>query len=68
MKIVKAYLNNGKIVLDFDGYENDACSEEEKAIRAMLSKMGVRTDVDEQSKKAEREPNTVAEGERIAGA
>jgi len=68
MKTIKVTINQGKLVLDFDGFEGDTCSDEERAVRLMLSKMGVTTDAEDERKKAEQEPNGTAERENLRNA
>ncbi len=68
MKTIRVIIDNGKMVLDFGGFEGDACSDEERAVRLLLSKIGVTTDAEEERKKAEQEPNGTAERENLRNA
>ena len=62
MKKIEAEIKNGRIRWDFSGFSGDSCSQEEAALRLLLGKMGVRTDIVEEDKKKE-EQNYEYEGE-----
>lgn len=42
-KTIQADFDGDKIKFDFEGFANRDCSKEEKAIRAMLARIGVKT-------------------------
>ena len=56
MKTIKATFKDGKATFDFEGFDNDDCSKEEKAIRAFLARVGVKTDGTDESYKGDRIP------------
>jgi hypothetical protein len=54
MKTIMAQVGaDGKITLDFSGFEGKACETEEAGIRALLGRMGVATDEEFKRKEAE---------------
>ena len=63
MKKITAKITDGQILLDFDGFMGNACSDEEDLVRTLYAKMGVETDVKSDNKK-ESETETIAERER----
>jgi hypothetical protein len=65
MKHVKIEINGGVVDLDFTGFANRTCSQEEDVIRALYWKMGVNTNVEHSDNKREAEPNGAAERERV---
>lgn len=64
MKRVKVAINGGKVTLDFDGFANKTCSDEEDVIRTLYGKMGVKNDVEYSDNKREAEANGTAEREK----
>lgn len=66
MKKVSIIRKKGQIqiVLDFEGFEENQCEEEEEAIRLLFAKMGVKTDVEDDSKKRQKQAERAAERER----
>ncbi len=64
MKKVNAIIKDGKIELDFDGFVGNSCDQEEQAVRLLLGKMGIKTDVKESDRK-ERQTDNIAERDVI---
>lgn len=64
MKRVKVAIKGGKVTLDFDGFVNKTCSDEEDVIRTLYGKMGVKNDVEYSDNKREAEANGTAEREK----
>lgn len=65
MKKVAIRLKDGKIEMDFEGFPNQTCDNEELKIRSLLEKMGVETDV-QNGKRKEREKEPVIGKEKIS--
>ena len=61
MKITRIEIKNGRIHMDFDGFPDNTCSDEENLIRALYAKMGVKTDVEYSDNKREREAEPAPE-------
>ena len=67
MKTVNIVIKNGKVNLDFNGFPDRTCEEEENVFRALYEKMGVKTDVEYSDNKREAKANGIAEREKSGG-
>jgi hypothetical protein len=65
MRQIDIQIKDGKISIDFSGFEGRACEKEENAITAIFGSMGVTTDVEHSDNKREREANPIAEGQKV---
>lgn len=65
MKRISAVIKKGEVNLDFNGFPDETCSNEEDAIRILYGKLGVKTDVKHSDNKRETEVNGSAECERL---
>lgn len=51
MKTITGVFSGGESHFDFEGFSGDDCSKEENALRAILSRLGIESEVmDEQNK------------------
>lgn len=55
MKKVTVSIVGKEISLDFEGFADDSCSDEENAFRIFLERMGVKTNVKHSDNKQEKE-------------
>lgn len=65
MKRVRVGIKNGRVTLDFDGFADETCSDEEDVIRTLYEKMGVNNDVEYSDNKREAEANGTAEKGKV---
>lgn len=65
MNKVSVIIKDGKLDFDFEGFPGNTCSDEEKIIRVLFEKVGVRTDVEHSDNKGEGEAGGIAESEKL---
>ncbi len=54
-KEIKIFIIDGKIEMDFEGFEGKTCQKEEDLFRLLLGKMGVKTEIKHSDNKEEEQ-------------